>query len=910
MRLLIALVLVGSAPGDAFAAIARAVPARLGTRPAVRLPMAPLRAPRALPLSAALAPAAARRAPEPAKPSGPAGKAKAADGALDGLSLPLPAPAPDAPSAELAASAEADFAARLGGGSIETEGAAGAVAAADAGGGGPSLSPSRARLRAARAAPPSAVARRARFYGVMRRLARPALRALYRLEVSGLEHLPPGPVLVVANHVSWLDSLVLSYAVDRPMRFMMAREYYARLRRAVEPAGAIPVRPNDRPAQVLESIAEARGSLLAGESVAIFPEGHFTYNGMLRGLYGGFARIAEGTGAPVVPAYIDGLWGSALSMRGEEPLARRLLGSAWRRLWAPGRRLSVRFGPPLKELTVEAAHAAISEAGAESLEARVRAERRPLVREFFAAAKKRWGRPAIADSTGRELSYGRALTGSVLLGGLFERELSPEERNVAVLVPPSAGGALANLALASIGRVPVNLNYTAGRDALRHAVDSAGLRTVVASKRALAALAKRGFELPQGLRVLLLEDLSPRLPAWRRTLAYLALRALPARLAERLFIPRASRSLDDTATILFTSGSSALPKGVPLSQLNVLSNVEMLGEVLPPLERKGVLGVLPFFHSFGFTVTLWMPLIRGMSAAYHTHPLETDAIAKLAARTRPAFLLGTPAFLERYAQRVPPKAFSSLEMVVAGAEKLRDSVAEAFEAKFGVRPLEGYGATELSPVATLSIPDATLPGVDGLPRLARGGKGFRPGSVGRALPGSAARVVDVETGALLPAGRVGMLQIKGPHRMSGYLGDPAKTAEAIRDGWYVTGDLARVDEDGFIYLEGRLSRFSKIAGEMVSHVAVEDALQRAAGAVGRVFAVTGVAGERGERVVVLYSGWDGDIDALRAAAREQGLANIALPAKADFHRVDAIPLLGTGKLDLKALNDLAALANP
>jgi acyl-[acyl-carrier-protein]-phospholipid O-acyltransferase/long-chain-fatty-acid--[acyl-carrier-protein] ligase len=753
----------------------------------------------------------------------------------------------------------------------------------------PSLS--RGPANAAVAAPAAASDRPFLFrhYRLARLLVRPLVRVFYRTRVTGLENLPPGPALILPNHISYVDAIVLSFAADRPMRFMMLTSIYETkgLKWLFKALGAMPISPNDGPQKVEAALERARAALRDGQTVVIFPEGQLTRDGNMVGFRGGFSRIAQGVpDVPVVPAYLDGLWGSVFSMQ-KGP-------SFWSRLKELPRPVEALFGTALTKAEPLEARLAVSELGAQAMERRVRSRRAPLAREFAAAAKKHWNRPAIADSTGQDLSYGRALTGAVLLGGVLDAELSGE-KNVAVLMPPSAGGALANLALAAAGRTAVNLNYTASRDALTHAVLQAELKTVVTSKRFLEALkADRGFEPPAGLRLVFLEDLAPRIPSWKKTLTYLVLRVLPTSLVRRWFMPKAVTDLDATATVLFTSGSSALPKGVELSQLNVLANVEMVREVFPWAPRDVVLGVLPFFHSFGYTVTLWLALLSGMGAAYHVHPMQAEEIGKLALKVKPTILLGTPAFLQRYAQRIAAEAFASLRLVIAGAEKLRDSVADEFQSKFGVRPYEGYGATELSPVATAALPDAGRQ------------KGSLPGSVGRALPGSAIKVVDPATGDLVPYGAPGMLLVKGPHVMRGYLGEPGKTAEVLQDGWYVTGDIATLDRDGFVSIVGRLSRFSKIAGEMVSHVAVEEKLQAAAALSEMTFVVTGVKDEkRGERLVVLYAGWAGDVPGLLAKARAAGVPNIWLPAAGDFYKVEALPLLGTGKLDLKAVNELA-----
>ena len=726
-----------------------------------------------------------------------------------------------------------------------------------------------------------------RRYGLARLVVRPFVRLFYKTAISGLEHLPDGPAIIIPNHVSYADAILISFAADRPMRFMMKRSIFEKAPRLLGALGAIAVSSKDSPAQIEASLETARQAIRAGQSVVIFAEGQLTLTGTMTGFRRGFERIVEGAPAPVIPAYLDGLWGSVFSTQ-KGP-------SIWSRLKDLPRPVSVRFGPALAEPKAQAARLAVSELGAEAMEARVRSRRKTLAREFFAAARKAWKRPAIGDSMGADLSYGKALTGSLLLGRALDAQVAGE-KNVAVLLPPSAGGALANLALASIGRVPINLNYTASLEAVEHAVASAGTRTIVTSRKFLEALkADRGFEPPKGVKLILLEDVGAAIPRWKKTTLFLLLKVLPASWSERLFLAEASKSLDDVATVLFTSGSSALPKGVVLTHANVLANIEMVREILPWAKQDAMLGVLPFFHSFGFTVTLWMPLVSGMSAAYHTHPMQAEAIGKLAAKFKPTLLLATPAFLQRYSQKIEAAAFMHLRLVIAGAEKLRESVSDEFEAKFGVRPYEGYGATELSPVASAGAPGAG------------GQKGSKPGSVGRALPGTAVKAVDLATGKPVADGAVGMLMVKGAHVMKGYLDQPAKTAEVLKDGWYVTGDLGTIDRDGFITITGRLSRFSKLAGEMVSHTAVEEKLQLAAGLADMTFVVTGAKdAKRGEKLVVLYAGWDGDVEALLKKMKENGVPNLWLPARSEFYKVESIPLLGTGKLDLKAVNDLAA----
>jgi acyl-[acyl-carrier-protein]-phospholipid O-acyltransferase/long-chain-fatty-acid--[acyl-carrier-protein] ligase len=717
----------------------------------------------------------------------------------------------------------------------------------------------------------------------------PLLSLFYRIRVRGQDGIPPsGPALIVCNHVSFLDAVLIAFAARRPVRFLMFKGlfdsrlfgWFYRL------MGAIPVSPSQTRKEMERSLGTARAALKAGELVAIFPEGALTLNGNMRRFRRGFELISEGLDAPVVTAHVDGLWGSLLS---------HYRGGVVERLRDLPRPVILRFGGAPRERSAQAAREAISELGAQSMRERVELGSPTLARAFLRTAKARGGRLAMADSTGKELSFSKALTASLLLAGALRGELA-DRPLVGVLLPPSAGGALANLALAEMGRVSVNLNYTASAEALAYAVEKSELEEVLTSRSFLKKLEAKGMRPEIKARLMFIEDILEGIPAWRRTLTHLALRVLPRFLIEAVYLRGASRSLDDTAAVLFTSGSSGLPKGVELTHLNVQSDLEMTRELFRFSPRDLLLSALPLFHSFGLTAGLWMPMIFGFGAAYHPNPLEYGAIGKLASRRRPTLLLGTPTFLAGYAKKIPAEAFAGLRIAMAGAEKLRPETAAAFEEKFGLAPLEGYGATELSPVAAVNMPDA------------KGQPGTKEGSVGQPLPGVAVRVADLETGEPMPDGKDGMLLFKGPNVMKGYLGEPLKTAEAVRDGWFVSGDVGRVDRDGFIFVTGRLKRFSKIGPEMVSHEAVEEKLQLASGARETAFVVAGVPDEKnGERLVALYTGWEGDVGALLSKAKALGLPALWTPSKDSFHKIDKIPLLGSGKLDIQALQKLALL---
>jgi len=399
-------------------------------------------------------------------------------------------------------------------------------------------------------------------------------------------------------------------------------------------------------------------------------------------------------------------------------------------------------------------------------------------------------------------------------------------------------------------------------------------------------------------KAIMLEDLaeSPRLG--ERITAALISWLLPSRMLEEAIGGNRKVTLDDTATIIFSSGSTGDPKGVVLSHYNIAANVEQLNQVFMLGRRDKILGILPFFHSFGFTGTLCLPISIGMGVVYHPSPLDARAIGALIGQYEVTFLLATPTFLQTYMRRCSAEDFGSLQYVMAGAEKLPDRVAQAFEDYFGVRPLEGYGCTECAPAVTVNTRDF---------RAAQFRQvGAKRASIGHPLPGISVRIVDPATMAPLAAGENGLLLVRGPNVMQGYLGRPEKTAEVLRDGWYNTGDIAAMDEDGFIHITDRLSRFSKIGGEMVPHIKVEDKLHEIAGATEQLFAVTAIPDDKkGERLVVVHTLNPERLQDCVAQLAKSDLPALWKPRADQFLHVDSLPYLGTGKLDLRRLKEIA-----
>lgn len=710
----------------------------------------------------------------------------------------------------------------------------------------------------------------------------PLTRCFYQLRPIGLENVPvSGPVLLVANHVSFIDAFLIAMANQRLVRFLMLRSYYdlpvaGWFFRAM---GCIPVSSTDGPRALVESFKRARAYMQSGEAVCIFAEGEISRHGQMQRFKKGFERMVDGGDTPIIPVHLDEVWGSVFSF------------SEGRVLFKWPRRLpykvTVSFGKPLPATaTAFEVRQAILELGAEAFKHRLE-DARPLPLEFARKAKARPFAFFFGDSLGARLNGLTALTGAYLLGKTLQRQAGAAP-HVGVFLPPGVPGALVNIGLSLRGKVPVNLNYSASKEVVDACVEKAGLDAVVSSRKFEEKL---GWG-PSG-RKLYLEDVAPAIGPVKKALTAAGLLALPSFVLERTVFKRARVPLDALATIMFTSGSTGVPKGVMLTHANIHANIAAAAQVLPLGPGDVMIGVLPFFHSFGLTATLWLPPCLGMGAAYHYSPLDAKRVGELCAEFGGTAIVGTPTFLTAWMRRVEPEKFKTLRYVVAGAEKLRDEVAKAFEEKYKAVILEGYGATELSPLAALNIPDIEWPGIKQT--------GTKRGTVGQPVPGVCMKVVDPDTGKELAADAPGLLLVKGLNVMRGYLNDEAKTREAIKDGWYVTGDIARIDEDGFVTLTDRLSRFSKIGGEMVPHIRVEEKLHELLDLAEQTFVVAAVPDEkRGERLVVLHK--DGpDLDALLPRLQASDLPKLWLPDKASFHKVEEFPLLGSGKLDFQKL---------
>jgi len=709
-------------------------------------------------------------------------------------------------------------------------------------------------------------------------------RFFYRIRVYGEENIPVhGGALLIPNHVTWVDALLIAATQQRRIRFMMLRSIYEAwwIKPLWRLMGVIPISPKDSPREVIASLKAARAAIDDGYMVCIFAEGALTRTGNMRAFRSGYERIVKGASCPIIPVHIGGAWGSAFShYKG------RLLSSFPRKIPYP---VSISFGD---HLPVTATPLEVRNAVCELSCAAVEEQKKPgrtLNSRFVRTARRYWFRHAMSDTSGKQLTFGRTLVGSIALASALKKQTRDQEM-VGIVMPACVGGALANVAVTLMGKVPVNLNFTASTAAIASAIEQCKIKTVITSRKVAEKLTS--FEPPEG--TVYIEDIVKGMTAGNRLSAMLkALFLTPRRLAGGRKV-----GPDDVATIIFSSGSTGDPKGVLLSHHNVISNVESIRLAFGFEPQDRFCAVLPFFHSFGLTATLWTPLVCGFSAYYHPNPLDGAVIGELVRENKLTAMVATPTFLLSYIRRAGDEDFRSVRAVMTGAEKLKTRIADAFEKKFGIRPIEGYGATELSPVGAMNVPDVCIGGARQT--------GTKEGSVGHPVPGVAARIVDPDTLEVLPEEKEGLLQIKGPNVMLGYLDRPDETADVLQGGWYSTGDIARIDADGFVFLVDRLSRYSKIGGEMVPHLAVEETLMEGLGIVDPCVVVSAAPDERkGEQLVVCYTPLAGDAAKLAGIIKESALPNLWKPKKENYVPIKELPTLGSGKLDLKAVKGIA-----
>ncbi|MDC0492058.1 AMP-binding protein [Candidatus Pseudothioglobus singularis] len=522
----------------------------------------------------------------------------------------------------------------------------------------------------------------------------------------------------------------------------------------------------------------------------------------------------------------------------------------------------------------------------------------PIHVAWLKSAKKSKTAFAVADIEGVEISHKKFLTGVLLFSKKIEA-YSPEQ-NVGLLLPSSGGGAIASIAILSLGKTLVNLNFTAGKKALNSAAKQAEVKHIYTSRKFLDKMQERGINLESyfpGTKLLMLEDIKEEISTLSRIITLLKAIILPVSMIQKSYFKDVS--MNDTAAILFSSGSEGSPKGVELSHCNIAANAKQAAIELGAVDSDVIMSTLPTFHAFGFAITTLMPLSEGIPIVCHADPKDVSTIASGIQKYSGTILVGTPTFLRMYtiSKKVTSESIQSLRLVVAGAEKLRSEVRDGFEAKFKISVYEGYGTTETSPGASVNLPDIESPF-----KLRN-----RPGTVGKAFSGTEFRIVDPDSLDPIPTGEDGLILIGGPQIMKGYLKMPEKTAEVIEliDGyrWYRTGDKGHLDKDGFLTIVDRYSRFAKIGGEMISLTTVEEEILDACNDKDLEIAATCLPDQRkGEKIVLLATN-NLDKNQLKKLLSDAKVNPLYHPAQVLM--VDEIPKLGSGKTDFGATKKIA-----
>ena len=708
--------------------------------------------------------------------------------------------------------------------------------------------------------------------------------SVYQIRIEGRENIPEtGGALFIANRMSLVDALLLIASTDRSIRFLIPEDIYHEL--SIKPFAkairAIPISSEPRPPDGLDSLCQAREAIGSGEAVCMLAEGQTTRMGQLASSGRAIRRLTEGVNVPIVPVNLQGAAGGLFGFeRG------RFL---WRVPPSVPSTVTVTFGSALPtKASPSRVRAAVKELESDAWRHH-RNHMHTLDRAMIRTAHRHPFRFAMGDKRRPRMKWGNALLSSIFLARRLRRAWEGQEM-VGILLPPSVPGALVNYAAMLAGKIPVNLNYTSPEETLASCAAQCKIETVVSTKLLLDQIP---LKVP-GKTILLEESASGSRLGER--VAALLMWFLPSRWLERALTGGCRKTIDDLATVIFSSGSTGEPKGVMLTHYNIASNLEQVGERFMLSRRDCMLGVLPFSDSFGSTITLWLPALLGIGVAYHPSPFDLGAVSKMVRDYGVTFLPATPQILEGYTRGCLPEDFGSIEFVAAGIERLPKQLALAFEDRFGIRPLEGYGAAECSALVAVNTRDFRPP---------RFPEAAKRGPIGSPLPAVSIRIVDPETRQPLPVGTRGLLLVRGPTVMKGYLGKTQRTADVLEDGWYATGDIAAEDEDGLLTITDRLSRFSRIGGEMVPHGEIEESLYELAQAAEAQVVVTGVPDGRGERLAVLHTLSKKQVEATIERLAQAGLPSSWTPRADQFFYVAELPYLASGKPDLRRIRDLA-----
>ena len=711
----------------------------------------------------------------------------------------------------------------------------------------------------------------------------------YKLEVDGVKNIPAsGGVLLLGNHVSWIDWAIVLMAVPREVKFVMDKTIYGKwyIKWLFKMFKAIPI-SNASSKTTIQMIAK---ELDAGNMIVLFPEGNITRNGHLGEFKKGFEKVLELTTSDVrvIPFYIRGLWESMFSRANKKFKKSKKTSS-----------VTISFSKLMKKekANIVSIKQEIIDLSTKSWQEHIK-NLSPLNETIFDRLKEVSNDLIFADSTGLELSAEKFLTASILFKDLLKSEIKTQ--NVGLLLPSTAAGAFINYSLLLMGKTAVNLNYTSEIESIKQSINEAKIKTLITSKKFVEKLELKGIILEEVfhmLELIYLEDLKPKISKRKSLFTFLSVKFLPSFLLKIIHLTKTNK--DDTVLILFSSGSEGKPKGVELSGDNILGNAQQIANIINVNDEDIMLGSLPLFHAFGIVVTTYLPLIEGIKCVAHPDPTDGLTIAKLVSKYKATIMFGTSTFYRLYAknQKIHPLMFSSLRIAVSGAEKLREDVRLEFKKRYGKDILEGFGTTETSPVATCNLPDVIAP--DYTIQV-----GQKTGTVGMAIPGTTIKIVNPESFEELKANEEGMILISGIQVMKGYLNDAEKTSKVLKiinsKNYYISGDKGKIDEDGFLTIVDRYSRFAKIGGEMISLGNIEEKISKLIDLNENNlidFIITTKEDEKkGERIILLISHVKEEyILQLKEKILNSFDNKLMIPSSIKI--IDEIPKLGSGKKD-------------
>ena len=728
----------------------------------------------------------------------------------------------------------------------------------------------------------------------MRLIIRNVVSFRFHFDVCGLKNLPwEGPVLLVGNHNSLIDWALLQMACPRPLRIVLHRESYEKwyIKLLLTQMNVIRLDLSDT-APAMEA---AREALLAGEAVAVFPENGLSRTGNVNRFRLDWSRAIEGVeNAKLVPFYIQGLWGSSFSMTDPSVIEQSQSGRRW---------VSVAFGEPVPiDTPAPVVKAHVQELSISAWSNYVH-KLEPFATMWLRTVKRVRFSPAVYSPDGSHFSAISLATAALSFAKLID-ELTPGQKNIAIMIPPSAPGIIVNLAALAKAKTVINLNYTNTAEVLDYCCQKADVQTIFTAKVFMDRMRARGMDvdlLTSRYKVYYMEDLKGMLKKPALLFNYLRLLLLPAWWIEMRDFRKTT--MDDVVSIMFSSGSEGTPKGVELTHFNLVANIKQCGSVLQVRRGDVMLGLLPLFHAFGFSITAMMCVMEGLPVATCPDPTDIKTIGRICAEFKVSIMVSTGTFLRMWgsSRHIHPLMFSHLRAIYAGAEKIRPDVRELYRSKFKCEIFEGFGTTETTPVAAVNASDALM---DDYRTVQVGNK---PGTVGQPLPGTQFRIVDPDTMEELPVGEDGLILIGGTQIMKGYLKDPERTAQALVElnghRWYKTGDKGHLDEDGFLTIVDRYSRFVKIGGEMISLSSIDYKISESTLFDDvSYFSVPVPDRVKGEKIVLLYAG-----EAPEEEIKER-LGKVKLPPlmqPAAVMKVDELPRLGSGKVDFVTAKRIA-----